>query len=183
MYLSGFTGLKTETILNYQTEGFHLGDVAQAYHLNQDEETLDLSPILNLAKEVGWGAAYQQLGYQPGEHKGLGWLFKEEGKPGNTPDKDKDTNPPDQANNDKDKDTNPPDQANNDKDKDTSPPDHANNDKDKDDKDKDNDNVVYYRDKDKNRIYGTKKLYEGRDVVIYRGYDSKGRKYTITKRK
>lgn len=55
--------------------------------------------------------------------------------------------------------------------------------KDDKDKDKDNDNVVYYRDKDKNRIYGTKKLYEGRDVVIYRGYDSKGRKYTITKRK
>lgn len=49
-----------------------------------------------------------------------------------------------------------------------------------DDKDKD---VIYYRDKDKNRIYGTKKLYEGRDVIIYRGYDSKGRKYTITKRK
>lgn len=45
------------------------------------------------------------------------------------------------------------------------------------------DNIKYYRNGEKKRIYTTKKLYEGRDVIVYRGYDSKGRKYTITKRK
>lgn len=47
----------------------------------------------------------------------------------------------------------------------------------------DDEHKKYYRDKDKNRIYTTKKLYENKDVIIYRGYDSKGKKYTITKRK
>lgn len=33
------------------------------------------------------------------------------------------------------------------------------------------------------RIYGYKKLYENKDVEIYRGFDKNGRRYTFTKRK
>lgn len=33
------------------------------------------------------------------------------------------------------------------------------------------------------RIYGLKKLYENKDVEIYRGFDKNGRRYTFTKRK
>lgn len=49
--------------------------------------------------------------------------------------------------------------------------------------DNDEDNVKYYRNKEKKRVYTTKKLYENDDVIIYRAYDAKGRKYTVTKRK
>jgi hypothetical protein len=33
------------------------------------------------------------------------------------------------------------------------------------------------------KIYGIKKLYENDDVIIFRGFDKDGRRYTFTKRK
>lgn len=124
-YFSGYTGLETETIKNYQHEGFVLGDIAQAFHITQDRETLDLEPVLTQVKEVGWGVVYKELLGESSEHKGLGWLFKEEEKPGNS---QVEKEQPEQANNDQEKTNN----GNNDNsDKVTGPPEQANNDKDK----------------------------------------------------
>lgn len=49
--------------------------------------------------------------------------------------------------------------------------------------DKKDKTTIYFRDGDRRRVFGTKKLFENDDVIVYRGYDSKGKKYTITKRK
>lgn len=43
--------------------------------------------------------------------------------------------------------------------------------------------IVYFKDGKRRKIFGTKKLYENDDVIVYRGYDTKGKRYTITKRK
>ncbi len=125
MYLSGLTGLATEEILNLQNTGYGLGQIAKAFYLVEMSGSGDLEAVMAEAKETGWGNLYQSWGNHPSEIKGLGWLFKLEGKP------DK-VGPPDHANNDKDKvkDTSPPEQANNDKDKEE---------KIKEDKDKDKD--------------------------------------------
>ncbi len=37
--------------------------------------------------------------------------------------------------------------------------------------------------RNKKRVYTTKKLYEDDKIIIYRGYDSDGKKYTVTKKK
>lgn len=134
VYLAGLTGLGTQEILNLQNTGYGLGQIAKAFYLIDLSGVGELEAVMAEAKEIGWGNLYKNWGNHPSEIKGLGWLFKHEGKPDQV-------GPPDHANNDKDKDTSPPEHANNDKDKDkdTSPPEHANDDKDKDDKDKDKD--------------------------------------------
>ena len=43
--------------------------------------------------------------------------------------------------------------------------------------------IIYMKDGKRRQIFGTKKLYENDDVIVYRGYDTKGKRYTITKRK
>lgn len=50
-------------------------------------------------------------------------------------------------------------------------------------KDKEERDIIYMKDGERRKIFGTKKLYENDDVIVYRGYDTKGKRYTITKRK
>lgn len=116
-FLANLTGLEASQLEALQAEGYGLGQIAKAQYFITLSGGGDLVSIITQAEEVGWAEVYKSIGYLPKMKKGLGWFFKQDGKPGNAPD---DVGPPDHANNDKDKIKD---------DKEVGPPDHANDDK------------------------------------------------------
>ena len=129
-YLASITGETADQIVAYQKDGYGLGNIAKAYYLLNfvvlgDDVVLpgdgSLLAILEQSKLSGWGNLYKELGLNPGEKRGLGWLFKQ-----------------DLTISDGNEIVKPlkPIKIKTDK---NSPPDHANNDKVKDDKIKDKD--------------------------------------------
>jgi len=129
-YLASITGETADQIVAYQKDGYGLGNIAKAYYLLNfvvlDDDVVlpgdgSLLAILEQSKLSGWGNLYKELGLNPGEKRGLGWLFKQ-----------------DLTISDGNEIVKPlkPIKIKTDK---NSPPDHANNDKVKDDKIKDKD--------------------------------------------
>lgn len=111
-----------EDIIAFQEDGYGLGEIAKAYFLTTLLTDLQADPesefvlpedfdgsfesLVGLAREIGWGNVYKDLGLHPGDQRGLGWLFKEYDKQGFVKENNKPewAGPPDHANNDKDKD-------------------------------------------------------------------------------
>ena len=84
-FLAELTGLTEQNILDLQTEGYGLGEIAKAYRLltldleEGEQASLDLATLQELlsdAKEMGWGEYYKSLDMHPGLQGGIGWLFK-----------------------------------------------------------------------------------------------------------
>jgi hypothetical protein len=130
-YLASITGETADQIIAYQKDGYGLGNIAKAYYLLNfvvlgDDVVLpgdgSLLAILEQSKLTGWGNLYKELGLNPGEKRGLGWLFKQN----LTVSDDNEIVKPLK-----------PIKIKTDK---NSPPDHANNDKVKEDKIKDKEN-------------------------------------------
>lgn len=136
-YLASITGETADQIVAYQKDGYGLGNIAKAYYLLNfivlGEDVIlpgdgSLLAILEQSKLSGWGNLYKELGLNPGEKRGLGWLFKQDLtisddheivkplKPIKT--KTDKNSPPDQANNDKDKDKDKEDKIKDKEDKD-----------------------------------------------------------------